>query len=108
MHQMTRDGCTLDRAVLSEDPTVSLRDLRGITILPNGDLVVNSAYKDNSQILLYGECSLKYPERAFKRVIADRDDPYLVHPYGVAVARGGERVYISNQVGDRRDFFKPP
>lgn len=77
--------------------SATLREPRGMALLPDGTLLVASAFDDSPAILRFGEAA-KDGSRPFlgtyidlARTVADR-----VHPYAVAVAPDGT-VFVSDQ-----------
>mmetsp|Transcript_14189 Transcript_14189/g.29104 ORF Transcript_14189/g.29104 Transcript_14189/m.29104 type:complete len:390 (+) Transcript_14189:67-1236(+) len=115
--KFSRNGCTMSTGVLEKSKDVSLRELRGLAVLPSGNLVVLNAYRLNSQVLLYGSCSEEdHATRPFTGHALDAEakdqehdddkendagddtgDPMLVHPYGVTANADASRVFVSNQ-----------
>ena len=101
----TRDGCLVNKTVLgASGPTT--RSLRGMSLLPNGNLVVANSYKDDSKLLMYGPCEDGDASRPFVGVLAvpgenrteqNNDLPLLSHPYGVAATSDGSAVLVTNQ-----------
>jgi hypothetical protein len=78
-------------------PSAALREPRGMALLPDGTLLVASAFDESPAILRFGEPG-KDGTRPFlgtfidlARTVADR-----VHPYAVAVAPDGT-IFVSDQ-----------
>ena len=79
------------------DADGELQDLRGMLPLPDGTLLVISAWKKNTQILHFG-VPASDARRPFIGVFARSDDnnQLLVHPYAMAIAPDGS-ILVSNQ-----------
>jgi len=92
VYEYTRDGCLRSAAVLAGGPV--LDELRGVAVLPSGDLLVANANKDSTKLVLYGGCTAASPSRAYRAVVAEQSTT-LVHPYGLALH--GTSVFVSNQ-----------
>ncbi len=98
--QYSRDGCLLNAHILTPSPSASLRELRSMKLLNDGSLIVNSAFKERSQVLVYGACTKTDPTRSLIRVLAEGEfggDTLLAHPNGLAITADQKDVYISNQ-----------
>lgn len=98
--QYSRNGCLLNANILHHNigvlPRVYPRELRGIAVLSDGSLAVNSAFKSNSQVLRYGVCTETSPRRQFLEVLIGMSQhPSLVHPFGIAAR--GRQVVVSSQ-----------
>ena len=76
--------------------TSSLKELRGMVLLPDGNLLVANAYEGNSKVVTSFGCGIEQiPE-----TLTSQD---LSHPYGLALginpnlSRNGTILYVSNQ-----------
>jgi hypothetical protein len=98
VYKYSLDGCVVSTAVLNSSDGVVLNELRDLALLPDGGLVVNNACKDDSMVLLYGDCDAS-GARPFQDILAQGaigdSNSLLVHPYGVATSNG--RVIVSTQ-----------
>lgn len=90
-------GKALDRASLPA--TVELRELRGHTFGPDGDLYVANAFRDFSQILRFHGARDKQGKHAFRDVFVQNDavrNPGLSHPFNVVFDAHGD-LYVTSQ-----------
>lgn len=90
-------GKVLDRASLL--PTVELRELRGHTFGPDGELYVANAYKDFSQVLRFRGARDKNGKHAFRDVFVQNDDvrnPGLSHPFNIVFDVYGD-LFVTSQ-----------
>ena len=90
-------GKVLDRASL---PTaVELRELRGLTFGPDGDLYVANAFKEASQILRFHGTRDKHGRHVFRDVFVQNDgvrNPGLSHPFNVVFDAHGD-LFVTSQ-----------
>lgn len=89
-------GKALDTHSLPGD--LELRELRGFTFGPNGDLYVANAYKDASQVLRFDGKPGANSKHAFREVFVERHakNPGLAHPFDVTF--GPDRnIYVPSQ-----------
>lgn len=87
----------LDRSSLPAD--IELRELRGHTIGPDGDLYVANAFHGYSQILRFHGSRDKRGKHAFRDVFVQRDDvhnPGLSHPFNLTFDERGD-LYVTSQ-----------
>ena len=76
---------------------VHLQELRGFVVLPNGDLYVANAYKEDSAILHFGPAKDRQTPRQFLSVFTStRTSPGLKHPFNLVVGPDGN-IYACNQ-----------
>lgn len=89
-------GKALDTHSLPDD--LELRELRGFTFGPDGDLYVANAYKDASQVLRFTGEAGPAGEHAFREVYVERHaaNPGLAHPFDVAFGPDGH-LYVPSQ-----------
>jgi hypothetical protein len=65
---------------------LSTHMLRGMAIDPMHRLYVANAYKGDSRILLFGDCTAKNHTREYVSTLASSENtPELVHPYGLTI-----------------------
>lgn len=79
-------------SVVGDD--TSLDQLRSMTALSNGHVLVANSFKKDSKIVELGQCELD-GTRSIVGVLV-QPTPEMVHPYGVAVSPDG-LIYTSNQ-----------
>ena len=87
----------LDRASLPAD--VELRELRGHTFGPDGDLYVANAFKDFSEILRFHGKRDSRGKHAFRDVFVQSDaakNPGLSHPFSLVFDKHGN-LYVASQ-----------
>ena len=90
-------GKALDRASLPED--LELRELRGHTFGPDGDLYVANAFKEFSQIIRFHGARDRRGKHAFREVFVRNDpiaNPGLSHPFSITFDRRGD-LYVTSQ-----------
>jgi DNA-binding beta-propeller fold protein YncE len=100
IHVYDLDGKPLGKALDSHSlpGDLELRELRGFTFDPDGDLFVANAYKDASQVLRFAGKPGPDGKHAFREVFVERHaaNPGLAHPFDVAF--GPDRnVYVPSQ-----------
>ena len=101
IHAYTSDGKqmgkVLDRASLPA--TVELRELRGHTIGPDGDLYVANAFQDYSQILRFHGKRGKKGKHSFRDIFVQNDavrNPGLSHPFNIVFNVHGD-LFVTSQ-----------
>ena len=101
IHVYSADGKklrkALDRSSLPAD--VELRELRGVTFGPDGDLYVANAFQDFSQIIRFHGTRDKEGKHAFRDVFVQNDavrNPGLSHPFNIAFDAHGD-MFVSSQ-----------
>jgi hypothetical protein len=90
-------GKALDRGSLPA--TVELRELRGHTFGPDGDLYVANSFQDFSQILRFHSTRGQNGKHAFREVFVENDavhNPGLSHPFSVIFDAHGD-LYVTSQ-----------
>ncbi len=90
-------GKALDRSSLP--PTLELRELRGHTFGPDGDLYVANAFQDYSQIIRFKGNPDSRGKHAFRAVFVENDpaqNPGLSHPFSVVFDNRGD-LYVTSQ-----------
>ncbi|MFN8590102.1 MAG: hypothetical protein U0031_01490 [Thermomicrobiales bacterium] len=89
-------GKALDTHSLPEG--LELRELRGFTFGPTGDLYVANAYKDASQVLRFSGIPGDNGKHAFKEIFAEqhKTNPGLAHPFDVTFGPDGH-LYVPSQ-----------
>jgi DNA-binding beta-propeller fold protein YncE len=99
IHRFDLDGRPRGKA-LAEDTLpghLSLRELRGFTFGPDGDLYVANAWKDASQVLRFGG-ETDGGVHPFREVFVEQhhDNPGLSHPFDVTFGQDGH-LYVPSQ-----------
>ena len=90
-------GKALDRSSLPA--TVELRELRGHTFGPDGELYVANAFQDFSQILRFRGTRDKKGKHAFRDVFVQSDavrNPGLSHPFNIVFDARGD-LFVTSQ-----------
>lgn len=77
---------------------LKLRELRGFTFGPDGDLYVANAYKDASQVLRFAGDPGANGKHAFREIYVERHaaNPGLAHPFDVTFGPDGH-LYVPSQ-----------
>lgn len=90
-------GKALDRTSLPAD--LELRELRGHTFGPDGDLYVANAFKEYSQIIRFHGAHDRRGKHAFREVFVWNDpiaNPGLSHPFSITFDLRGD-LYVTSQ-----------
>lgn len=89
-------GKALDTKTLPKG--LELRELRGFSFGPDGDLFVANAYKDASQVLRFEGTPGSDGKHAFREVFVERhpSNPGLAHPFDVTFGPDGN-LYVPSQ-----------
>ncbi len=101
IHVYDADGNKINKALDKDSLTqnVDLRELRGMTFGPDGDLYVVNAYKNYSQILRFQGTLDDDDQHEFVETFTQRQqatNPAIYHPYTAMFGPDGN-IYISNQ-----------
>ena len=90
-------GKALDRASLPED--LELRELRGHTFGPDGDLYVANAFREFSEIIRFHGTRDRRGKHSFREVFVRNDpvaNPGLSHPFSITFDLRGD-LYVTSQ-----------
>lgn len=101
IHVFSTDGKKLRKALdrSSLPATVELRELRGHTFGPDGDLYVANAFREFSEILRFHGTRDKQGKHSFRDVFVQNDavrNPGLSHPFSVVFDAHGD-LYVTSQ-----------
>lgn len=101
IHVYSRNGSHVRKALNKESVPVGieLRELRGFTFGPDGNLYVVNAYFDYSEVLKFKGTLSRNRQHDFVGVFAKRDkhsNPGLFHPFNVTFD-SDSNLYVSNQ-----------
>jgi DNA-binding beta-propeller fold protein YncE len=101
IHIYSETGDELGKALSrrSMDGAAELRELRGFTFGPDGNLYVVNAYYEYSQILRFRGLPDAQDQHEFMDLFVDRRDsqnPVISHPFNIAFGRRGN-LFVSNQ-----------
>ena len=101
LHVYSREGQKLRKALNQDSlpPTVTLRELRGITIGPDGHLYVVNAFHEFSQVLRFHGRWNKHEQHDFCDVFVQYDavrNPGLKHPFNAVFDALGN-LYVTSQ-----------
>ncbi len=100
IHVFDLDGQPLGKALDTHSlrGDLELRELRGFTFGPNGDLFVANAYKGASQVLRFAGTPGANGKHAFREVFVERHtaNPGLAHPFDVTFGPDGN-LYVPSQ-----------
>jgi len=82
--------------VLLSGPS-EIHGLRSISLTNHGQLLVDNSYTSDSKIIVYGTPNSDGQRAQLRDVATASTNPYLNHPYGIAVNNRGDQVYASSQ-----------
>lgn len=101
IHVYSTAGQELRKALNSQHlpPHVKLRELRGFTFGPDGNLYVVNAYFEYSEVLVFKGDINKDGQHDFLKVFVKHDkarNPGMLHPFNAIFGRDGN-LYVTNQ-----------
>jgi streptogramin lyase len=100
IHVFALDGTPLGKALDTHTLPhgLELRELRGFTVGPDGDLYIANAYQNASQVLRFSGQPAANGKHAFRDVFVERHaaNPGLAHPFAV-VFGPDHHLYVSSQ-----------
>ncbi len=100
LHVYDLDGRHLRKALDRDSlpPTVELRELRGFTFGPDGDLYVANSFREHSQILRFKGKLDRRHDHDFREVFVNADattNPGLSHPFNLVFDSAGDLCVTS-------------
>lgn len=100
IHVFDLDGIPMGKALDSRSlpEGLELRELRGFTVGPDGDLYVANAYKNESQVLRFTGAPGADGKHQFKEIFVEqhKSNPGLAHPFDVTFSPDGQ-IYVPSQ-----------